>query len=237
MIRSLAILACLAPMPVEACRLALVLALDVSSSVDEAEYRLQTHGLAWALETDVIQSYLFQFPQAPVAVHVFEWSGRFRQSTILDWTQIRSPGDLAFVTNALRTAERSETEQPTAIGHALGHARRQFSRGPDCARQVIDISGDGLNNDGIRPDALYEMTTFDPVTVNGLPVGDGEVAGYYYREVIRGPGAFVEWAMSYENFAAAMARKLEREIKPPELSKKAPRNLKKASYDQRAYEQ
>ncbi|MEM6465670.1 MAG: DUF1194 domain-containing protein [Pseudomonadota bacterium] len=204
--------------PAQACRLALVLGLDVSSSVDAAEYQIQTHGLAAALDSPRVRELIFAFPEAPVAIYAFEWSGRFDQVTLVPWTVLQTPRDLDSLTLRLRSAERSFTNRPTALGHALGHALRAFVKGPKCLRQTVDISGDGFNNDGIDPTRLYEMTPLGNVTVNGLPIGDGEIANYYYRRIIRGPGAFVEWARGFDDFERAMRAKLERELRPTTLS-------------------
>ena len=114
------------------------------------------------------------------------------------------------------TSVRSETRFPTALGYALGHAASVLSEGPVCDRQVIDVSGDGRNNEGFTPDLAYEHFPLGGVTVNALAVsGDltmDEMVGYYSREVIRGPGAFVEAASGYEDFERAMTRKLLREV-------------------------
>ena len=73
------------------CRVALTLALDVSSSVDPAEYRLQVEGLARALEDRAVQDAMFRVPEQGVAVQVFEWSGIYDQSIVVDWTTLRAP--------------------------------------------------------------------------------------------------------------------------------------------------
>ncbi|MDA3858898.1 MAG: DUF1194 domain-containing protein, partial [Roseovarius sp.] len=85
---------------------------------------------------------------------------------------------------------------------------------PDCDRRVIDISGDGINNDGFGPDLAYRHFPLDGITVNGLVIlgHDIEVLDYYQRQVMRGPRAFTEVAQGFEDFQAAMARKLYREI-------------------------
>ncbi len=208
--------------PTAACRLALVLALDVSSSVDMDEYRLQIDGLATALAAPDVQDLIFANPTAPVALHVFEWSGRFDQVTVQDWRLLRSYGDLAAVIETIRAHPRSHTNRPTALGHALGHALRQFDRGPACQRRTVDVSGDGPSNDGLPPHLLYARTPLNGAVVNGLAIGDGEVSGYYFRNVIQGPGAFVEWAFSHHDFAETMRRKLIRELGFPSLSQLAP---------------
>ena len=208
----------LLPQGAEACRLALVLALDVSSSVDAAEDRLQRGGLAAALRDPAVQAAFLAVPD-PVALHVFEWSGRYDQVPLLPgWTLIESAADLAAAAAAIEASARSRTDMPTAMGHALGHAATMLANGPDCLFSTIDIAGDGENNEGFGPAEAYAAFPFEGVTVNGLVVNgadyEGEVGlvAFFRGEVIRGPGAFVEIAAGYEDYARAMRRKLLAEL-------------------------
>lgn len=99
------------------------------------------------------------------------------------------------------------------MGYGLGFGAVALGRAPVCARRVIDVSGDGINNDGFAPRLAVRHFDFDGVVINGLVVGgDPEVLAYYRREVIHGPGAFVEQATGFVDFAAAMRRKLIREV-------------------------
>lgn len=208
----------LVPVPAAACRLALLLALDVSASVDSMEYALQRDGLAAALLAPEVQAAFMESPH-PVALAAFEWSGRWNQQIVLDWTTIHTTDDLRQAAATVSAAERSEDEFPTAIGYALGHAARLFREAPVCDRRTLDVSGDGENNEGFAPALAYRNFPLDWVTVNGLAIGgsvelDGLV-DYFRREVIRGPGAFVETAADYADYARAMRRKLLRELAPP----------------------
>ncbi len=198
----------------EQCRLALLLGLDVSASVDREEYRLQIEGLAAALiEPSVVEAALSG--TGPVVISIYEWSGRFQQDVLVDWTTIRSKADLVGIAERVINATRSHEDFPTALGYALGYAASQFERGPDCLFRTLDISGDGQNNDGFPPSAAYEHFPLDEVTVNGLAIGGASrgIEDYYLAEVIRGPGAFVEYARNHEDFEEAMRRKLERELR------------------------
>ncbi|MBS1304032.1 DUF1194 domain-containing protein [Loktanella sp. SALINAS62] len=207
----------LAAAPADACRLALVLAIDVSSSVDAAEDALQRQGLAAALLAPDVQSAFFASPD-PVALHVFEWSGRYNQVTLSDWRLIEAPDDLRMVADAVSTSTRSYDDYPTALGYALGHAAVVLQRGPDCLFKTIDVAGDGINNEGFGPAEAYAAFPFRNVTVNGLIVNAADYEGevnlipFYTEEVIRGPGAFVEIANSFADYEAAMRRKLVREL-------------------------
>ncbi len=204
------------PAPALACRLALLLALDISSSVDQDEDRLQRDGLAGALVSPEVQAAFLSMPGAPVALGVFEWSGQYNQVMVLDWRMIRAPGDLAMAARTVRGSTRSFREFPTAIGQALVYASGVFADAPPCDRRTLDISGDGENNESFPPINAYENFPLDGVTVNALAIGGSKgldyIEAYYRREVIRGPGAFVEIADDYADFRRAMERKLEREV-------------------------
>jgi hypothetical protein len=195
------------------CRLALLLALDVSSSVDDGEYALMRDGLAAALTDPDIEAALLG-QGGTVALGVYEWSGRRQSVVVQDWVTIRSAGDIAAVAARLRGAERSFARFPTALGYALGFGATMMARAPDCARRVIDVAGDGITNDGFWPRLAYEHFAFDGITVNGLAVlgADPDVVDHYRFELRRGPGSFVETAPGYDGFRAAMVRKLYREI-------------------------
>lgn len=210
----------LAPLSAQAaCRLALVLALDVSSSVDPSEDRLQRRGLAAALVAPDVQAAILADPDFHVALHVFEWSGRYQQSTLLDWRMLRTPEDIADAAAALAESSRGFANFPTALGYALGHAWSQLNRAPACDRKTVDVSGDGRNNAGFGPPTAFRHFDFSDITVNGLAIGglqDG-LPDYYRDEVIHGPGAFVEIATDFGDFQRAMERKLIRETASPQL--------------------
>lgn len=203
--------------PADACRLALVLALDVSSSVDAAEDALQRGGMAQALLDPDVQDAFFISPD-PVALMVFEWSGRYNQVILQDWILIDGPGDLARASETIGNAPRSHNDFPTAMGYALGFAATELQRAPDCLFQTIDMSGDGINNDGFGPSEAYSAFPLDDVTVNGLVVNAAEFASevdliaFYENEVIKGPGAFIEVAQGFEDYTRALRRKLIREL-------------------------
>lgn len=218
-----ALAACLLATPVVAeCRLALVLALDVSSSVDSAEDALQRGGLASAFLAPEVRQAFLASPE-PVAVAVFEWSGRYNQALLMDWVLVDSTADLFFVSEQIGSSKRSHNEFPTAIGYALGYAASLLNRAPGCLYKVVDVSGDGSNNEGFGPQAAYREFPFDNVTVNGLVVNAAEFESetqlihFYQSQVLHGPGAFLEIAQGFEDYERAMRRKLEREVRPPSI--------------------
>ena len=199
--------------PAEACRLALLLALDVSSSVDATEDQLQRQGLAAALDSPEVRQAMLG--HGPVSLGVFEWSGKWQQDWLQPWTLVASGADLDQVITQLATSQRVESRYPTALGYAISFAEQAFRVAPRCTYRTLDISGDGTSNDGFSPGTAYKYFEFDDITVNGLVIGgESDVALYYRLEVIRGPFAFVEEAENYVDFERAMRRKLLRELEP-----------------------
>jgi len=212
------------------CRLALVLALDVSSSVDAAEDRLQRGGLASALIAPEVQT-AFLSGGPPVALAAYEWSGRYNQELILDWRLIRNRGDLVHAAEKIGLSKRSHNDFPTAMGHALGYGAGVLQRAPECLFQTLDMAGDGENNDGFGPALAYLEFPFSDVTVNGLVVNAADyeaevtLVDFYRNEVLRGPGAFLEVAQGFEDYESAMRRKLEREVRAREIGALPPLGL------------
>ncbi len=211
----------------EPCRLALALALDISTSVDATEDALQRRGLAAALIAPEVQEAFFISPQ-PVALAVYEWSGSFNQTLLLDWKVIATPADLVSAAHRIGQSERSANDSPTAMGHALAYGATLMQRAPPCLFQTIDISGDGKNNDGYGPQIAYKHFPFENTTVNGLVINGADFEGeidlipFFQNNVLHGPGAFLEIASGFEDFERAMRRKLERELKGLELSELRP---------------
>jgi len=196
------------------CRLALALALDVSSSVNADEYELQRLGLAAALNAPEVRHAILSGAPGDVALAVYEWSGFDQQTLHLDWTRLRSEADIDRAVLALGHMERSHDDFPTAIGQALGFGATTLRRAPDCARKVLDVSGDGINNFGFGPLAAYRNFPFDGVTVNALVISRDvkKVVSYYRDTVMRGPSAFMIVTPDFQGFQEAMSRKLYREI-------------------------
>jgi hypothetical protein len=159
-----------------------------------------------------------------VALAVYEWSGRYNQELLLDWTMIDRPEKLLQVADKIRHSKRSYSEFPTAIGFALGYGALLLERGPQCLFKTIDVSGDGENNEGFGPRQAYREFPFDGVTVNGLVVNaadfEAEVTliDFYRSEILYGPGAFLEIADGFEDYERAITRKLVREVRPRTLS-------------------
>jgi hypothetical protein len=207
----------LATVPAQACRLALVLAIDVSNSVDETEDQLQRAGLANALLSPNVGDAFF-ISEDPVALLVFEWSGRYHQKVLVEWRDIITPLDLTVVSETIRDSTRGQRDFPTAMGYALGYAATRLREKSACFAKTIDIAGDGKNNDGFGPTEAYNAFEFANVTVNGLVVDASiletreDLIAFFTEEVIRGPASFVEVADGFDTYEETMRRKLIREL-------------------------
>ena len=210
--------------------LALVLAVDVSNSVDGEENALQRAGYVAALSHPDIWSAIQSGPLRRIALAYVEWSGPAHQRTVVPWRLIdsaeaarRFAGDLA-VRPYLYTRGTG-----TSISAALAYASAQFADSPFVAfRRVIDISGDGPNNRGIPVVTVRDAIIAGGVTVNGLPLmlrpsRTLDAVDAYYRDcVIGGPGAFVLPVSEGDDLALAIRRKLVLEIAVrPSLSEPA----------------
>lgn len=226
MIRALVLLAALAANPAVAqCRQALALGLDVSGSVDAREYRLQLDGLAGALRHPDVRAALLAMPQAPVRLAVFEWSGPAYQRLLLDWQAITDTNSLDTLAARLTFTARRPAPPGTALGTAMEFGAALLETQDDCWKRTLDLSGDGQRNVGPHPREVQRRLASRPITVNGLVIGadpthgtDRRQAGiarlsaYYRAWVLTGPDSFVETALGFEDYEAAMIRKLKREL-------------------------
>lgn len=208
----------------EPCRLALAMALDVSGSVDEVEYRLQMEGVATALADPDVQAVLFAMPGTPVAMAVFEWSSSSYQRVIQDWVLISDKAALAALVSRLHGWEREPAPEATGLGAAMEFGKAIIDRAPPCWDQTLDVSGDGKNNDWPTPRDLRRRGVMGDLRINALvivkPESDGtslalepgELPAYFRARVIQGPDAFVEVAQGFQDYARAMKRKLLKEL-------------------------
>ncbi len=219
---ALAVGAVLSAPPAQAlgCRIALSLAIDVSSSVDAGDYALQAGGLVAALTAPEVVDAFLAVPGTSVALHVYEWSGRWQQVVMLDWLVVSTRDDLVEAATRLAALPRSHDDYPTALGAGIGFGAQRLGEAPACGRRVLDVSGDGVNNAAFGPASARRAFPFENVTVNGLVIGAerAALAEYYRAEVIQGAGAFVEEAVDFADFERALRRKLVRELSPLELS-------------------
>ncbi len=204
--------------------LLLVIALDVSGSVDQGEFDLMREGLARALDSPPVAAAIASGVNGSIAVNVVQWSGFIEKDVKVDWLRVSNADDLARLADKVRRMTRRYQDGATDIGGTLEFCQRLFAAAPVSGpRRVIDIAGDGTNNVNYSPHLERDRIVELGITINALAiVGTSSDAtsppglAYYYRDnVIGGAGAFVETAASYSAFERAMRRKLLREIGGP----------------------
>ncbi|GFE48817.1 hypothetical protein So717_05700 [Roseobacter cerasinus] len=191
-----------------------MLAVDVSGSVDNREYDIQMQGLAAALRDRAIVNALIE---QEAAVTLIQWTGSSRQRQTIPWTSLLTPQDVAELADAVEENRRVWRNYSTAIGEALVLAEEALRAVPHCTRRVIDVSGDGVSNEGVHPRDRHAALAEMDVTVNGLAIETDEedLTGWFFENLIRGEGAFVMTANGFEDYPAQIRRKLRREITRP----------------------
>lgn len=193
-----------------ACDTALMLTIDVSNSIDVAEYKLQTDGMSNAvLDAEVMEALI----QGQVAVAVMQWSGVDRQEVSIPWTQIRTEADVRALATQARIMPRAFVQSDTAPGDAILFALDQFEDAPQCNRRVIDISGDGTPNAGSDTRAASRIAERAGVTINGIAIESMGVAitTFFGRAVITRDG-FVITARTHRDYPRAIREKILREV-------------------------
>lgn len=205
----------------QAVDLELVLAVDVSSSIDRREYALQTQGLAAAFRSAEVAAAIDRYAPRGIAVTVLQWASEDEQRQAVEWRWIGDKGSRMAFAGRLSEMPRIGHEGVTAIGMAVHLAHGLFQNsGFQGTRRVIDVSGDGILNQGPPIEPARQRAVADGVTINGLAITNEEpaLAAYYRSHVIGGPGAFVMSATDYTDFARAIRAKLVREISNIRLS-------------------
>lgn len=201
--------------PVVQVDLALVLALDVSGSVDQDEFDLQRRGLAKAFLNPEVLAAVRRGANKRIAVTVVQWAGFGHQHVSVPWTVIGDAGSASEFAARLAGMNRRYPGGVTHLTGVISFATRLALDVPYAAqRRVIDVSGDGENNVDKEPDEARDAAVRAGVTVNGLAIvnADADLPVYYRARVIGGPGAFVVTATDYEDFPRAILLKLLREI-------------------------
>jgi hypothetical protein len=215
----LAALALALPAPAGACSLALALAVDVSSSVNVQEYAIQMGGIIAALGDPEIREAVDRV--APVWISVYEWSGQFQQAVAADWTRLAGAADMDALMAQLAGHQRRFDLYPTAIGRAVAFGLARFARVPaTCRRRIIDISGDGENNDAEPASGWWAEADRLGVTINALVIKGAwpDPEAHYRDEVIHGPGHFMMVARNgFEDYPDLIKGKLLRELGPEAL--------------------
>ena len=193
----------------------LVLAVDTSLSVDDNEYDLQMTGIAKAFRTPEIMTLIRH--QGGVAVTLFQWSSVIDARYMIPWHLLHSPASVMSFAEKVERAARDPVRGFTAIGGAIDFGVRLIAENEfDGQRLKIDISGDGRSNIGELPFISWRGADAQEIVINGLPIliDTYNLDTYFREKVIHGPGAFIEIATDYRDFAQAFLRKLTREIIP-----------------------
>ncbi|MEM9358394.1 MAG: DUF1194 domain-containing protein [Pseudomonadota bacterium] len=201
--------------------LSLVLALDVSASVDAREFDLQKNGLAAAMTHPSVIEAIGVGRNKRIAVTVVQWSGYQKQFVVVPWHIVDGASSATVFAQKLLETSRVTLNGFTHIGGAIRYSVRVARSAEFTAdRMVIDISGDGTNNVLPRPAGERDLAVRAGFTVNGLAIVNeaSDLDQYYRRNVIGGPGSFVIVAQSYDDYAKAMIQKLIREITDQQLS-------------------
>jgi hypothetical protein len=206
--------------------LLLVLAADVSRSVDENEFKLQREGFAAAMVDPRVLRAMTGGATGRIAVIFVEWASEFEQRVVVDWAVIAGQGDAQDVAQRVLSAPRSFWGR-TSISAAIEFSMAALARSPfQSDRHVIDVSGDGTNNSGIDVVAARDAAIAKGVTINGLVIlsdeplptnpththPPGGLTAYFESNVIGGPGAFVIEAEGFETFGQSIISKLIKEI-------------------------
>jgi hypothetical protein len=198
--------------------LGLVLAVDVSSSVDAGDFRLQMDGIASALRDPAVQAAIAAGSNRQIALALVQWSDAQSQVTSLHWRILATRQDIEAAAHEIETIERQWRPGGTALAAAVTYSAALLqSLSVAAERRVIDVSGDGEDNDGGDAPTARDTALALGITINGLPIlyGSHYLLNYYHNQVIGGPGAFLEPAADLRSFRDAMLRKLLREIGSP----------------------
>lgn len=203
--------------------LELVLAIDASGSIDVDEWLLQREGFAAALRDPEVVTAI-EASEGGIAINVVQWSGRRQQAVVVDWRHVTDARSATAVAELMAGMDRSLLGE-TALGEALAFALRQLGRSPFAGRRrTIDVSGDGKTNTGPEPDRLRDAAVARGITINALAIlnEQADLADYYEKHLVGGPGAFVLEAAGLEQFADAIRRKLLHEIRGGPIAARPP---------------
>lgn len=206
----LSLFALLTPAAALPCGLALVLAVDVSGSVNTNEYRIQMDGLAAALRDGVVADALVD-EQAQVTL--IQWTGSSRQRQTIPWREMTRLTDVLDLADAVEQDQRRWRNFSTAIGEAVALSVETLEEVSHCRRKVIDVSGDGASNEGDPPQDFRPLLKEKGIILNALAIETDKIdlTAYFFENLIFGEGAFVITADGFEDYPEQIRRKLQRE--------------------------
>ncbi len=225
LVAALIVIACsaIAAEPVD---VLLVLASDVSESINDPKFKLERDGYIAAITDPRVMEVIRSGPYGRIAICFVEWSGSEEQKIVIDWTMIGSSQDAQKFGKNLDKAPRPFSNF-TSISAAIDFATKQLDQSPFYSeRRIIDISGDGTSNQGREVTAAREEAIAQGDTINGLVIlseqplewdpahtdPPGGLKNYYRDNVIGGPNSFVKVAETFNVFGQAMLNKLVSEI-------------------------
>ena len=206
--------------------LLLVLASDVSRSVDTRKFELQRQGYAAALSNPRVIEAIKSGPHGRIAICFIEWSGATSQKVVIDWTIVSDMASARKIGDQMLELPRSFADR-TSISAGLEYAMNQLEQAPfQATRRTIDVSGDGTNNSGRDIASVRDEVLAKSVTINGLVIlsdtplpwnpehtnPPGGLDEYYRRNVTGGPGSFVMVAENHNSFGQAIVKKMIAEI-------------------------
>jgi Protein of unknown function (DUF1194) len=206
--------------------LLLVLASDVSRSVDAAKFKLQRDGYVAAISNPRVIEAIKSGPHGRIAICFIEWSGVGAQKVVIDWMMIDGAKAAQDFAGQLDEAQRSFADR-TSISGGIDFAMTQLERAPfQATRRTIDVSGDGTNNSGREVTAARDEALAQGVTINGLVIlseqplswnadhtnPPGGLDAYYRNNVAGGPNSFVMVAENFNTFGQAILNKLVAEV-------------------------
>jgi hypothetical protein len=200
--------------------LELVLAVDASGSVDDAEYKLQLSGIATALRDPAVLRAITAGPHGQIALNVLIWAEARYPKDETGWFVLSSEAEVERASTIIAAMPRNQVGG-TGIGDGVAHAIRSIDENTIRSdRRVVDVSGDGRETPPRQYSTVLSearsMAIARNVTLNGLAIlnEDKQLDDYYRERLAVGDGSFVEVANDYDDFARAMRRKLLREINP-----------------------
>jgi Protein of unknown function (DUF1194) len=206
--------------------LLLVLAVDVSRSIDSERFQLQREGYAAAITDPRVLEAIKSGRVGRIGLSLLEWSGLTSQRVVIDWTTIGDAESAKGFADRLLEAPRSFADR-TSISSAIEFAMTHLARAPfESARRTIDVSGDGTNNSGREVTQARDEAIAQGVTINGLVILSetplawnpdhtnpaGGLENYYRNNVVGGPGAFVMAAQGFDSFGQAIVKKMIAEV-------------------------
>jgi len=206
--------------------LLLVLASDVSRSVDTGKFQLQREGYAAALSNPRVIEAVKSGPHGRIAICFVEWSGATSLKLVIDWTVVGDAASARKIGDQMLELPRSFADR-TSISAGLEFSMTQLERAPyQAIRRTIDVAGDGTNNSGRDINSVRDEILAKGVTINGLVILSetplpwnpehtnpaGGLDNYYRNNVTGGPGSFVMVAENHNSFGQAIVKKMIAEI-------------------------